>query len=70
MRLEPNQNVISLLVASGTQAEKENATVLVATENGFGKRTALSEFRQSARAGKGVIAIANSKRNGISKFGN
>jgi DNA gyrase subunit A len=38
--------------------------VLVATENGFGKRTALADFRHSGRGTQGVIAIAASERNG------
>ena len=52
--------VISLLVA-----ENETQTVLIATENGYGKRTALAEFRHSGRGTQGVIAIQQSERNGI-----
>ncbi len=64
MRLKEKQNVLSLLVASGNDEEKSKYSILVATENGFGKRSALSDFRQSSRAAQGVIAIANSERNG------
>ena len=39
--------------------------MLVATENGFGKRTILSEFRKSGRGTQGVKAIQVSDRNGI-----
>ena len=59
MKLQPKQHVIALLVA-----ENEQQTVLVATENGFGKRTALGDFRHSGRGTQGVIAIAASARNG------
>ncbi len=59
MKLQPKQAVISLLVA-----ENEQQTVLVATENGYGKRTALGDFRHSGRGTQGVIAIAASARNG------
>ncbi|HNH25259.1 MAG TPA: DNA gyrase C-terminal beta-propeller domain-containing protein, partial [Accumulibacter sp.] len=59
MRLGDNQRVLSLLVADNDQQ-----TVLVATENGFGKRTALADFRHSGRGTQGVIAIAASERNG------
>ena len=59
MKLLEGQRVISLLVA-----EDETRTVLVATENGFGKRTSLSEFRHSGRGTQGVMAIASSERNG------
>jgi len=59
MRLTEQQKVLSLLVADNDQQ-----TVLVATENGFGKRTALADFRHSGRGTQGVIAIAASERNG------
>jgi DNA gyrase subunit A len=38
--------------------------VLIATENGFGKRTSVDDFRVQGRGGKGVIAIKTSDRNG------
>jgi DNA gyrase subunit A len=60
MRLMEGQSVISLLVA-----ENDQQTVLVATENGFGKRTVLADFRHSGRGTQGVRAIADSERNGI-----
>ena len=59
MRLGEGQQVLSLLVAANHQE-----TVLVATENGFGKRTVLADFRHSGRGTQGVIAIAASERNG------
>ncbi len=59
MKLQPKQAVISLLVA-----DNEQQTVLVSTENGFGKRTQLGDFRHSGRGTQGVIAIAASARNG------
>ena len=59
MRLVGEQQVLSLLVA-----ENDQQTVLVATENGFGKRTVLADFRHSGRGSKGVKAIAASERNG------
>jgi DNA gyrase subunit A len=60
MRLMEGQSVISLLVADNDQQ-----TVLVATENGYGKRTVLADFRHSGRGTQGVRAIADSERNGI-----
>ncbi|MGI9141815.1 MAG: DNA gyrase subunit A [Fluviibacter sp.] len=59
MKLQKDQNVLSLLVA-----HDDSETVLVATENGFGKRTALADFRHSGRGTQGVKAIADSARNG------
>ncbi|MFH0880898.1 MAG: DNA gyrase subunit A, partial [Lentisphaerota bacterium] len=34
---------------------EQNATLLVVTENGFGKRTEFTEYRQQNRGGKGII---------------
>ena len=38
--------------------------LLVATENGYGKKTLLTEYPQQARGGQGVITIKTSPRNG------
>ena len=38
--------------------------VLSATENGFGKRTAIEDFPVQGRGGQGVIAIQTTERNG------
>lgn len=59
MKLPAEQQVLSLLIASDDQQ-----SVLVATENGYGKRTVLSDFRRSGRGTQGVKAIAISDRNG------
>ena len=59
MKLGSGQQVLSLLVA-----ENHQQSVLVATENGYGKRTVLADFRHSGRGTQGVIAIAASERNG------
>ncbi|WP_229007261.1 DNA gyrase subunit A [Methylophilus sp. Leaf408] len=60
MKLAAKQQVLSLLIA-----ENDQQSVLVATENGYGKRTVLSEFRHSGRGTQGVKAIAISERNGL-----
>jgi len=59
MKLAAGQQVLSLLIADDDQQ-----SVLVATENGYGKRTILSDFRHSGRGTQGVKAIAISERNG------
>jgi DNA gyrase subunit A len=38
--------------------------VLTATENGFGKRTSITEYTRHGRGTKGMIAIQQSERNG------
>jgi DNA gyrase subunit A len=42
----------------------EQGTVLSITENGYGKRTSISDYRVIKRGGKGVISIKANKRNG------
>ncbi len=59
MQLEPGQQVISMLVA-----EDETWSVLIATENGYGKRTPIAEYTRHGRGTKGMIAIQSSERNG------
>jgi len=59
MKLAKGKKLISLLVA-----EDENDFVLTATENGFGKRTPITEYTRHARATQGMIAIQTSERNG------
>lgn len=59
MKLGPGQKVISMLVA-----ENEELTVLTATENGYGKRTSISEYTRHNRGTQGMIAIITSPRNG------
>lgn len=43
---------------------KENESILVVCENGFGKRSAVDEFRLTNRGGVGVRSIITSERNG------
>ena len=59
MTLEEGQNVIAMLVA-----EDEQQSVLTATQNGFGKRTSITEYTRHGRGTKGMIAIQQSERNG------
>jgi DNA gyrase subunit A len=43
---------------------RDDQEVLVVTENGFGKRTAVSEYRKTSRGAKGVQTIKFSERRG------
>ena len=53
-----DDEVVSLIVA------EQDSPILTATEKGYGKRTALGEYRAQARGGSGVISIKTSDRNG------
>jgi DNA gyrase subunit A len=59
MKLAAGQQVISLLVA-----ENEQQSVLTATENGYGKRSPITEYTRHGRGTQGMIAIKTSERNG------
>jgi DNA gyrase subunit A len=45
-------------------ADPENEFILSVTENGYGKRTPIRDYRQSGRGGQGVANIEISPRNG------
>ena len=74
MNLDEGQAVIAMLVApaetetpEGESAEGASpavGSVLTATENGYGKRTPISEYTRHGRGTKGMIAIQTSERNG------
>jgi DNA gyrase subunit A len=59
MRLVDDDRIVSMSMVSDV-----GETLLTATENGFGKRTALKEYHPQRRGGKGVITIKKSERNG------
>jgi len=59
MALGVGQQVISLVVA-----EDQTRSVLTATENGYGKRTPVTEYTRHARGTQGMIAIQTTPRNG------
>ncbi|MBA2689457.1 MAG: DNA gyrase subunit A [Burkholderiales bacterium] len=59
MRLTKGGKVIAMLVAGG-----ENQSVLTATENGYGKRTPITEYTRHGRGTQGMIAIQTTARNG------
>jgi DNA gyrase subunit A len=48
----------------GAELARLGTTLLTVTENGYGKRTALEEYRLTHRGGKGVIDIKTGERNG------
>lgn len=58
IKLAAGQKVIALIVA------KQQGSILTATENGYGKRTKIAEYRTIGRGGQGVISIQVSERNG------
>ena len=58
MRLGDDDEVV------GMEILQPGATVLTLTQNGYGKRTSLDEYRVTARGGRGVLTIRTNERNG------
>lgn len=70
MRIDDEERIVSLIIPRGVAAtgddtvEVAESAILTVTENGYGKRTLLSEYPTKNRATKGVISIKVSERNG------
>ncbi|RLM27817.1 DNA gyrase subunit A [Brenneria alni] len=58
INLQGEDRVVSLIIPRG------EGDILTVTQNGYGKRTAVSEYPTKSRATKGVISIKVSERNG------
>jgi DNA gyrase subunit A len=58
IRLDEGDAVCDMVVTDGT------GTLLTICENGYGKRTAVEEYRLQSRGGKGIIDIRTTERNG------
>ena len=59
IRMEKEDHLVGMEVLG-----EEEATVLTVTENGYGKRTRMEEYRRQARGGKGILTIKTTERNG------
>ena len=58
--LDDNESVVDMTIV------KDGAEVMTLTENGFGKRTDISEYRLQSRGGKGIkVGILNDKTGNI-----
>jgi DNA gyrase subunit A len=57
--LEKGDEVVALAIVDAS------ATLLVAGENGVGKRTAFDEYRQQSRGGKGIITMKTGEKTGL-----
>jgi DNA gyrase subunit A len=59
MALNKGDRVIGMVVL-----RHRGTTILVATDNGYGKRSPLEEYRPTGRAGKGVITVSTNEKIG------
>jgi DNA gyrase subunit A len=58
IRLKPDQTMVDMIIP------REGGQILAVCENGYGKRTSVTEFPTKGRGGQGVIGIQASARNG------
>ncbi|MCZ6765444.1 MAG: DNA gyrase subunit A [bacterium] len=58
VKVDEDDEVVGMVVV------QKGATLLTVTENGYGKRSALEDYATKHRAGKGVINIRTTERNG------
>ncbi|MDQ7000687.1 MAG: DNA gyrase subunit A [Mariprofundus sp.] len=58
MRMSKGERLISMTLVS------DRATLLAVSENGFGKRTSVSEYNVQKRGGQGVFTLKTGGRNG------
>ena len=58
MKLGQEQRIISMILID------EEGSILTSTENGYGKRTVVSDYPLKGRGGQGVISIKTNERNG------
>jgi DNA gyrase subunit A len=61
--LRDNDEVVAMEVVP-MEVVGETGTILSVTANGYGKRTAIDEYRLQSRGGVGIINIQTSERNG------
>src|SRR5205823_2273282 len=59
IRLDEGDYVVSMIASNN-----ENDKVLAVSEGGFGKRTAVEEYRTQGRGGKGIINVKTTPKNG------
>ncbi len=64
VELSDDDHVVGLCVTGASDGGEVRDRVLTICERGYGKQTALEEFRLQSRGGKGVILIDASDRNG------
>jgi len=60
MTLPKNDELIGMVVIKNTH----EATVLAISENGYGKRSLVDDYREQSRGGKGVITLKVTKKTG------
>ncbi len=62
--IEGNDEVIGMNCVPANESDRANSTMLVVSENGFGKRSEIDDYRITNRGGKGVKTINITEKTG------
>ncbi len=64
INIEEDDEVIGMICVDPSNPEQENRTILVVSENGFGKKSDLEDYRITNRGGKGVKTLNITEKTG------
>ena len=62
--IEEDDEVVGMISVSSSQEDRINTHILVVSENGFGKRSDIEDYRETNRGAKGVKTINITERTG------
>ncbi|MFC1685991.1 DNA gyrase subunit A [Nanoarchaeota archaeon] len=64
IKLAKDDDVVGTALIPKDERQRKALTILTVTKKGYGKRTPIEDYRLTGRAGKGIINIGCSERNG------
>ncbi len=62
--IEDDDEVIGMVCVEQNKVKEENRTILVVSENGYGKKSDLEDYRLTSRGGKGVKTLNITEKTG------
>ncbi|MBQ8645572.1 MAG: DNA gyrase subunit A [Bacteroidales bacterium] len=62
--IEDDDEVVGMICVEADKAAAQNRTILVVSENGFGKKSELEDYRLTSRGGKGVKTLNITEKTG------
>ncbi len=62
--IEDNDEVVGMICVDADKVQEQNRTILVVSENGYGKKSELEDYRLTSRGGKGVKTLNITEKTG------
>ncbi|MBO5407365.1 MAG: DNA gyrase subunit A [Bacteroidales bacterium] len=62
--VEDDDEVVGMICVESDKVKEQNRTILVVSENGFGKKSELDDYRLTSRGGKGVKTLNITEKTG------